>query len=121
MYQVKNHQTRPAPGGTVNFGYHESKTGKNVVTVQATDIRKGTGFDKVQYILQNNDTKSCVMIHLVQNKNYHQKLYGKLQKKFTKNLIRMHFRTGTGGHLSPKYLWIKVLRTLEIHQITNAF
>ena len=23
-YKVVNHQTRPAPGGTVNFGYHKS-------------------------------------------------------------------------------------------------
>ena len=27
-FQVVNHQTRPAPGGTVNFGCHKSKTGK---------------------------------------------------------------------------------------------
>ena len=53
-YQVMNHQTRPALGGTVNFGYHESKTSKNIMKVQAIDIRKGTGFDKVQHILQNN-------------------------------------------------------------------
>ena len=53
-YQVVNHQTRSAPGGTVNFGYHETKTGKNIVKVEATDIRKGTGFDKVQRVLQNN-------------------------------------------------------------------
>ena len=34
----------------------------------------------------------------------------------------MHFRTGARGHPSPQYLWIKGLRTLEIHhQITNAF
>ena len=52
-YQVVNHQTRPAPRGTVNFGYHESKTGKNIVKVKATDIRKVTGFDKAQRILQN--------------------------------------------------------------------
>ena len=30
-YQVMNYQTRPPPEGTVNFGYHESKTGKNIV------------------------------------------------------------------------------------------
>ena len=53
-YQVVNHQTRPAPGGIVNFGYHESKTGKNIVKVKAIDIRKPTGFDKAQHILQNN-------------------------------------------------------------------
>ena len=28
MFQVVNHQTQPAPRGTVNFGYHKSKTGK---------------------------------------------------------------------------------------------
>ena len=51
-------QTRPSPGGTVNFGYHESNTG--------IDIRKGTGFDKSQRILQTNVIiKSCVMIGLV--------------------------------------------------------
>ena len=38
----------PAPGGTVNFGYHVSKTGKNIVKVQAIGIRKETGFNKVQ-------------------------------------------------------------------------
>ena len=27
-FQVVNHQTRPANGGTVNFGYHKNKTGK---------------------------------------------------------------------------------------------
>ena len=43
MYQVMNHHTRPAPEGTVNFGYHESKTGKNIMKVEAIDIRKGTG------------------------------------------------------------------------------
>ena len=52
-YQVVNHQTQPAPRGTVNFGYHESKTGKNIVKVKAIDIRKVTGFDKAQRILQN--------------------------------------------------------------------
>ena len=41
-YQVVNHKTRPAPGGAVNFGYHESKTGKNIVKGEAIDIRKGT-------------------------------------------------------------------------------
>ena len=51
MYQVMNHQTRPAPGETVNFGYHESKTGKNIMKVEAIDIRKETGFDKTQCIL----------------------------------------------------------------------
>ena len=53
-YQVVNHQTRPAPRGTVNFGYHESKTGKNIVKEKATDVRKATDFDKAQPILQNN-------------------------------------------------------------------
>ena len=53
-YQVVNQQTRPAPRGPVNFGYHESKTGKNIVKVEVIDIRKGTGFDKVQQILQIN-------------------------------------------------------------------
>ena len=46
-YQAVNHQTRPAPGGTVNFGYHESKTGKTIMKVEAIDIRKVTGFDRV--------------------------------------------------------------------------
>ena len=54
MYQVINHQTRPAPRGTVNFGYHEIKTGKNIMKVEAIDIRKGRGFDEAQHILQNN-------------------------------------------------------------------
>ena len=49
-----NHQTRPALGGAVNFGYHKSKTGKNTVNVEAIDIRKETGFDKAQRMLQNN-------------------------------------------------------------------
>ena len=49
-YLVVNHQTRPAPRGTVNFGYHENKTGKNIVKVEAIDIRKGKGFDKAQRI-----------------------------------------------------------------------
>ena len=53
MYQVVNHQTRPAPRGTVNFGYHKSKTGKNTMKVEAIDIRKETGFDKAQCMLQN--------------------------------------------------------------------
>ena len=52
MYQVVNHQTRPAPGGTVNFGYHKNKTGKNTMKVEAIDIRKETGFDKAQCMLQ---------------------------------------------------------------------
>ena len=56
-----NHQTRPAPGGTVNFGYHESKTGKNIMKVEAIDIRKETGFDKVQRILQNNVILNLVL------------------------------------------------------------
>ena len=47
MYQVMNHQTGPDPRGTVNFGYHESKTVKNIVKVGAIDIRKGKGIDKV--------------------------------------------------------------------------
>ena len=60
-----NHQTpdqkRLAPGGTVNFGYHERKTGKNIMKVQATDIRKVTGFDKAQRILQNNVILNLVL------------------------------------------------------------
>ena len=51
---------RPAPGGTVNFGYNESKTGKSRVKVQAIGIRKETGFDKAKRMLQNN-----VIINLV--------------------------------------------------------
>ena len=35
--------------------------------------------------------------------------------------LNQNFRTGAKGHPSPQYLWIKALRTLEIHQITNAF
>ena len=46
MYQVVNNQTQPAPGGTVNFGYHESKTGKNIMKVQVIDIRKGQALIK---------------------------------------------------------------------------
>ena len=46
MYQVVNYQTRPAPGGTVNSGCHESKTGNNVVKVEAIDIRKVTSDHK---------------------------------------------------------------------------
>ena len=61
MYQVVNHQTRPAKGGTVNFGYHESKTGKNIVKVEAIDIRKGTGFDQAKLILQNNAILNFVL------------------------------------------------------------
>ena len=45
-FQVMNHQTGPAPRGTVNFGYYESKTGKNTVKVKSINIRKETGFDK---------------------------------------------------------------------------
>ena len=56
-----NHQTRPAPGGTVNFGYHERKTGKNIVKVEAIDVRKGTGFDKAQCVLQNNVILNLVL------------------------------------------------------------
>ena len=56
-----NHQTQPAPRGTVNFGYHESKTGKNIVKVEAIDIRKKTGFDKAQCILQNNVIRNLVL------------------------------------------------------------
>ena len=59
--QVVNHQTRPAPRGTVNFGYHGSKTDKNIVKVEAIDIRKGTGFDKAQRILQNNVILNLVL------------------------------------------------------------
>ena len=56
-----NHQTQPAPGGTLNFGYYESKIGKNIVKVQAIDIRKETGSDKAQRILQNNVTLNLVL------------------------------------------------------------
>ena len=45
-YQVVNHQTRPAPGGTVNFGYHERKTGKNIVKVEAMMSGKGQALIK---------------------------------------------------------------------------
>ena len=44
--QVVNHQTRPAPRGTINFGYHESKTGKNIVKVEAIDTGKGQALIK---------------------------------------------------------------------------
>ena len=56
-----NHQTRPTPRGTVNFGYHESKTGKNIMKVEAIDNRKGRGSDKVQCILQNNVILNLVL------------------------------------------------------------
>ena len=62
MFQVVNHQTRPAPRGTVNFGYHNlSKTGKNTMKVEAIDIRKETGFDKAQCMLQNNVILNLVL------------------------------------------------------------
>ena len=51
----------PAPRGTVNHGYHESKTGKNMVKVEAIDIRKGNDFDKAQHILQNNVILNLVL------------------------------------------------------------
>ena len=60
-FQVVNHQTRPAPGGTVNFGYHKNKTGQSTVKVEAIDIRKETGFDKVQHMLQNNVILNLVL------------------------------------------------------------
>ena len=60
-YQVVNHQTQPAPGGTVNFGYHKSKTGKNTMKVEAIDIRKEIGFDKAQRMLQNNMILNLVL------------------------------------------------------------
>ena len=60
-YQVVNHQIRPAPGGAVNFGYHESKAGENIVKVEAIDIRKGIGFDKAQSMLQNNVIQNLVI------------------------------------------------------------
>ena len=43
--------------------------------------------------------------------------YKKMYQKLNQNAF---FWTDARGHLSPQYLWIKVLRTLEIHQITNA-
>ena len=60
-YRVMNHQTRPAPGETVNFGYHESKTGKNIVKVEVIDIKKEKGFDKAQRLLQNNVILNLVL------------------------------------------------------------
>ena len=51
----------PAPGGTVNFGCYESKTGKNIVKVEAINIRKGTGFDKAQRMSQNNVILNLVL------------------------------------------------------------
>ena len=61
MFQVVNHQTRPALEGNVNFGYHKSKTGKNTVKVEANDIRKETGFDKAKRMLQNNVILNLVL------------------------------------------------------------
>ena len=72
-----------APRETVNFGYHKSKTGKNMKK-EAIDVRKGTGFDKPQCILQNNVILNRVMIGLVSDKNYHQKTKWQAVKKFTK-------------------------------------
>ena len=60
-FQVVNHQTRPAPRGTVNSGYHESKMAKTTVKVDAIDTRKETGFDKVQRMLQNNVILNLVL------------------------------------------------------------
>ena len=56
-----NHQTGPAQGETVNFGYHESKTGKNIVKIEASDIKKEKGFDEAQRILQNNVILNLVL------------------------------------------------------------
>ena len=63
-YEVVNHQTRSAPRGTVNFGYHEGKTVKNMKE-EAVDIRKGRGFNKIQRISQKSNTESCAVIGLV--------------------------------------------------------
>ena len=60
-FQVVNHQTRPALGRTVKFGYHESKNGKNIVKMEAIDNKKETGFDKAQCILHNNVILNLVL------------------------------------------------------------
>ena len=52
--------------------------------VEAIDIRKGTGFNKVQRILQNN-VKYCVMIGLVLRQKLSPKIIWQAIKKFTKN------------------------------------
>ena len=52
---------KPAPRGTVNFGYHKAKLAKNTVKVEATDIRKETGFDKSKCMLQNNVILNLVL------------------------------------------------------------
>ena len=43
------------------------------------------------------------------------------KKSLLKTESKMHVRTGARGHPSTQYLWIIVLRTLEINQIINAF
>ena len=54
MFQVVNHQTRQLPEELLTLATVKAKLAKNTVKVEAIDIRKETGFDKTQRILQNN-------------------------------------------------------------------
>ena len=54
MFQVVNHQTLPAPEELLTLAAIKAKLAKNTVKVEAIDIRKETGFDKAQCMLQND-------------------------------------------------------------------
>ena len=56
-----NHQDDQLPEELLTLATIKAKLAKNTVKVEAIDIRKETGFDKVQRILQNNVILNLVL------------------------------------------------------------
>ena len=60
--QVVNHQTHDQlPEELLTLATIKAKLAKNTVKVKAIDIRKETGFDKAQLMLQNNVILNLVL------------------------------------------------------------
>ena len=60
-YQVVNHKHDQLPEELLTLATIKAKLAKNTVKVEAIDIRKETGFDKVQRMLQNNVILNLVL------------------------------------------------------------
>ena len=60
-FQVVKHQSDQLPDELLTLAPIKAKLAKNTVKIEAIDIRKETGFDKAQRMLQNNVILNIVL------------------------------------------------------------
>ena len=61
MYQVVNHQNEQLPEELLTLATIKAKLAKSTMKVETIDIRKETGFNKAQRMLQNNVILNLVL------------------------------------------------------------